>query len=84
MVSEFRNSEPDWWRWNYIYRIRKQVFEVEGAKKEAKGGCIGFGTWDIVGVPQVWKAWVLKLCLWLADETLAKLSLCTKAYLYVV
>jgi len=27
------------------------VFEAEEAKKEAKGGHIGFGTWDIIGVP---------------------------------
>lgn len=53
--------------------MRKQVFEAEQAKKEAKGGHIGFGTWDIIGVPQVWEAWVLKLCPWLADATLAKL-----------
>jgi len=31
--------------------MRKQVFEAEEAKKEAKGGHIGFGTWDIIGVP---------------------------------
>lgn len=51
MVSEFRNSEPNWWSWNYVYRMRKQVYEAEEAKKEAKGGHIGFGTWDIIGVP---------------------------------